>query len=224
MNNEPFLLVSLEETESKQLAQAITNKSARKILDFLSKEDSSTETIIAKKLKIPLSTVHYNLQALTKANLVEAEEFHYSEKGKEVLHYKLANKLIIIAPKKINKESFMEKLKGIIPVGLIALATAAIIQFLSKTKFGLSKSFAASSANSIIAQDTLMKTTEEAAPRMMDAAVQEGGAVLSSAPVPEAISVTATEPNIALWFLIGAGFVILLLIIWYWFVTRKKKK
>jgi hypothetical protein len=37
--------------------------------------------------------------------------------------------------------------------------------------------------------------------------------------------VQQTPPtNTALWFLIGAGFTIILLIIWYWFVTRKNKK
>ncbi|MFH0870587.1 MAG: helix-turn-helix domain-containing protein, partial [archaeon] len=104
MKKDPFLLISLEESESKALAQVISNDTARKILDLLSKEESATETDIAKKLKVPLSTVHYNLQALVKANLVVAEEFHYSEKGKEVLHYSLANKLIIIAQRKTSVE------------------------------------------------------------------------------------------------------------------------
>jgi len=112
MPEDPFLLVSLEESESKELAKVISNKTSRKILDLLSKKDA-TETQIAKDLKLPLSTVHYNLQHLLKANLVKVDEFHYSEKGKEVNHYSLANKLIIIAPKKTSRESFMQKLKGL---------------------------------------------------------------------------------------------------------------
>jgi DNA-binding transcriptional ArsR family regulator len=132
MAKDPFLLVSLEESESKNLAQVISNDTARKILDYLSKAESATESEISKELDVPLSTVHYNLQSLVKANLVKTEEFHYSEKGKEVLHYTLANKIIIIAPKSANKDNFLQKLKGILPVAFVSLGAAAIIQVASK--------------------------------------------------------------------------------------------
>ena len=91
MAKDKFILVSLKEEESKKLAQIISNDTSRKILDFLA-EKEATESEIASKLDIPISTVHYNLQALVKGSLVEADEYHYSKKGKEVLHYKLANK------------------------------------------------------------------------------------------------------------------------------------
>jgi len=41
-------------------------------------------------------------------------------------------------------------------------------------------------------------------------------------PIINVVQQTAPT-NTALWFLIGAGFTIILLVIWYWFVTRKKK-
>src|SRR3989338_9698502 len=116
MPKQSFLLVSLQEEKAKELATVISNDSCRKILDFLSEVDDATETEIAKKLNIPLSTVHYNLQHLIKAGIVATEEFHYSEKGKEVNHYKLANKYIIIAPK--STFGIKEKLKTILPVAL----------------------------------------------------------------------------------------------------------
>ena len=89
MAKENFLLVSLKESEAKKLAQVISNDTSRKILDFLAGIKDATETDIAKNLDTPLSTVHYNIQALLKAKLVQADEFHYSEKGKEVNHYSL---------------------------------------------------------------------------------------------------------------------------------------
>ncbi len=123
MADESFLLINLKESESKKLAQVISNETSRKILDFLSKKKSATETEIAKELKLPLSTVHYNLKHLTKAKLVNADEFHYSKKGKEVIHYSLANKYIIIAPKPSAK--ILDSLKKIIPAFLI-VAVAAV--------------------------------------------------------------------------------------------------
>jgi len=223
MKKDPFLLVSLEESESKALAQVISNDTARKILDLLSKEESATETDISKKLKVPLSTVHYNLQALVKANLAVAEEFHYSEKGKEVLHYSLANKIIIIAPKKTSTESFKEKLKSILPVGLIALAVGGVIQLVSMFRSGLFAAGAKASEAPIL----MMAKSAVPAPELADAAVR----TMESAPeAAQAFGGAApsiqyvTQPSIAAWFLLGAAFTVVLLIIWYYFVTRKNAK
>ena len=116
MSKTSFLLVSLKEDKAKELAQVISNESCRKILDYLADKEDATETELAKALGIPISTVHYNLKHLVNGGLVSVEEFHYSEKGKEVNHYKLANKYIIIAPK--TTYGIKEKLKSILPVSL----------------------------------------------------------------------------------------------------------
>ncbi len=220
MPQDPFLLVSLEESESKELAKVISNKTCRKILDFLSKKDA-TETVIAKELKLPLSTVHYNLQNLYKANLVKVDEFHYSKKGKEVNHYSLANKLIIIAPKKTSIEGFKDKLKSILPIGIIVLAVAGVMQLFSMFKPTTSRLMAAAPSEAAV------KIAEEApvlAQRGADLIAAGAENITPAAePVIETV-VQAAPQNIALWFLIGAVFTIILLIIRYWFVTRKKKR
>tara|TARA_Y100000310_G_scaffold296626_1_gene329014 strand:+ start:4454 stop:4765 length:312 start_codon:yes stop_codon:yes gene_type:complete len=95
MANKNFLLLSLEDSKAKKVANIVSNDSCRKILDYLSEHETSTESELAEKLEIPISTVHYNLQQLMESDLITAEEFHYSKKGKEVSHYKLANKYII---------------------------------------------------------------------------------------------------------------------------------
>jgi DNA-binding transcriptional ArsR family regulator len=258
MAKDPFLLVSLEENESKALAQVMSNDTARKILDILSKHESLTETDIAKKLDVPLSTVHYNLQALVKANLVKTEEFHYSEKGKEVNHYSLANKLIIIAPKNTKIESFRDKLKAIFPVGIIVLAVGAVIQLITRLRLGATKLIAAAPPMADYAArgaGQIADVAQKAVAPAAEAAVEESGNLLMATATGAADSIAENitnvtqnmtqniteqvfEPvvqpiinvvqqtpptNIALWFLIGAAFTIILLMIWYWFVTRKKK-
>lgn len=131
MAKDKFLLVSLKDDEAKKLAQVITNDTSRKILDFLS-ESEATETQIAQALAVPLPTVHYNLKALESAKLVVCEQFHYSSKGREVNHYKLANKYIIIAPQ--STYGIREKLKSLLPVvpviggGALALEWYASMQ------------------------------------------------------------------------------------------------
>jgi DNA-binding transcriptional ArsR family regulator len=202
MSKEKFILVSLKEEESKQLAQVLANDTSRKILDFLA-EKEATESDLANKLTIPISTVHYNLQALVKGKLVEADEFHYSEKGKEVLHYKLANKYIIIAPK--STFGIREKLRSILPVGIIAIAGSAVI-YLSQ--------YISNLFNSGMVQD---RALEDAGPLMAKAAlIETAPAALSQ----EMIQVGATQSfwqffieNPALPFLFGCIFTVLIFIL-----------
>ena len=204
---ESFMLVSLEESKAKKLAQVISNDTSRKILDLLAKKDA-TETEISKELKVPLSTIHYNLKALTDAHLVKVKEFHYSQKGKEVNHYSLANKLIIIAPKET--KGLKSTLKKFLPLTLISIGGAALIylaEFLGKTANALPK--AATFAAQRGMEDEAMAGTAEAAPMLADAAVETVAPATQSLPF-------------AFWFLIGALFVIILFII-FEIVAHKRR-
>lgn len=198
MAEESFLLVSLKESKAKKLAEVISNETCRKILDFLATKKSATETQISKQLDIPISTVHYNLKHLVDNNLIKADEFHYSEKGKEVNHYSLTNKLIIIAPKRESK--MMDKLKTIIPVALIAAVAAGIIHFMSGFTVGFQRA----------AMDTEIMAVEKMA---------------AEAAVPTTTTTTLKaallqQSSLALWFLFGAVFTIIIYLVWDW--VRKR--
>ena len=181
MTNKNFLLLSLEDTKIKKVSNVISNDSCRKILDYLSNKEA-TETEIAQNLGIPISTVHYNLQQLMETGLISTDEFHYSKKGKEVKHYKLANKYIIIAPKSIF--GIKERLKGILPVALIVGGAAVVVQLIDKY---LSK---------VIVKSAIADRAAESA------------SVALSPSLSETTSKTASmlPQNIALWFLAGALF------------------
>ena len=131
MANDSFILVNLKESESKKLAQVISNDSSRKILDYLSENKDGTASDIAKALGIPLSTAHYNLKALLKARLIQVDEFHYSPKGKEVDHYKLSNKFVVIAPTAA-PESLLQKLGKILPVATVVAVGSGIVYYVER--------------------------------------------------------------------------------------------
>jgi len=230
MADEKFLLVSLKEDESKTLAQVLSNKTSRKILDMLA-EKNYTETKLAKELNLPLSTVHYNMQALMKARLVQAEEFHYSEKGKEVLHYSLASKYVIIAPKDA-PTNLKERLRRILPAGLVAVAAAGLLHFFT----GFNKM-----ANVLTHQsESLVQRDADVLPMAIDAAEEAApfaktvGATADNATVPviePAVENTIqhlTQPilpgetSLALWFLFGAVFTIIVVVVVEWILSRKK--
>ena len=209
---ETFLLVSLEEEKATQLAQVISNVTCRKILDELSK-GSRTETQLAQDLNSPISTVHYNLKNLVEAKLVEATEYHYSEKGKEVNHYTLANKFVIIAPKKVD-DSLREKLKRIIPtimgVGLIGFVYS-LFSKIGKT------------ATSEISEPVLMKSTVVA-----DAIPEAGNEIaLQAASAPAAQSslsiTTSILQNWYIWLAIGAISAIAIYILTDYIIKKMKR-
>ncbi len=185
MAKQNFLLVSLEEEQSKQLAEVLNNPTSRKIIDYLSEKEDATETEIAQSLQVPLSTIHYNLQKLKEAQLVGVEEFHYSKKGREVDHYKLANKYVIITPKPV--KGIKTALRSILPVSFIVVGIGVLIElskkFTQKAALGTQEIFRTTSSTELAMQAEIADT------------------------------VVQTTPNIALWFLIGAFTAIILYII-----------
>src|SRR3989338_6981978 len=188
MAKKNFILLSMEDEKIKKISNVISNDSCRKILDYLANSEA-TESELALKLNIPISTVHYNLQQLMETGLIEAAEFHYSEKGKEVNHYRLANKYIIIAPKKTF--GIKEKLKGILPTALIASGAAFIVQLINKYF-----------SKTIEAPQQMMAAKSAVAERAADS-----GVAFMEATEPATTSIL--PQNIALWFLAGAIFALL---------------
>jgi DNA-binding transcriptional ArsR family regulator len=191
---ESFMLVSLKEDKAKKLAQVMSNPTCTTILEYLAGKDA-TESQIAKDLSLPLSTVHYNVQQLVQAKLVVADEYHYSEKGREVQHYKLANKYIIIAPS--DDETFLEKLKGFLPVvgivGAVSVALKAVQWFTPEPEPIL-----------------------EAAPMAMKAMGAEAAGTLAMDAADTGLAVVQApwwqSPMID-WFIIGAAFTLVVMLV-----------
>lgn len=187
---EKFLLVSLAEDKAQKIAQVLANPTARKILDFLAEKDA-TETEIAKALAIPLSTAHYNLSVLVEGGLITVDEFHYSKKGKEVNHYSLANKYIIIAPKQVS--GIRQKLQAILPTLVGVAAISLIVDWLRKVM-----ATSSTLATQAPMEEVGMAMKSMAAPAM-DMMVQE--------------PVTTTLPSIAVWFFVGGVITLVLFMI-----------
>ena len=208
MADESFMLLSLKERQSKKLAQVISNETARKILDFLTDNEFATETTIAEKLKLPLSTVHYNMKALVESKLVIADEYHYSQKGKEVPHYKLAKKFIVIAPS--DDESVMDRLRKFWPISAIAVGVGVIIT-VAQRLFSAGGTLATTNADMMASP--LAAKTLEAAPAAMRVA-DAGGAAPMIAQNPSPFYAGG-------WFVAGALFVVVLALLWGLWKRRK---
>ncbi|MFH1331937.1 MAG: helix-turn-helix domain-containing protein [archaeon] len=206
MPSEKFIIVSLEDEKSKDLANVISNDTSRRILSFLSEKEAS-ESDISKALGLPPSTVHYNVQHLLKNNLIEVKDFYWSDKGNKVNIYTIAKKLIVIAPKGAKVTS---AIKSLIPVALISLAAAAVIHFVSNR------------VNAPLA-------ISQGAGDLMRTGVPEAAEAPAKEAAIEQTVVTLAQPtfwstifsNYSVWFLLGAVFAIIIYLIIY-FVRRKK--
>ncbi len=118
-----FIFTSLEDEKSREIAEILSNKTARRILDYLS-ENNATETEIARALNLPASTVNYNIKNLLKHNLIETKEFYWSPKGNKVNVYTSARRMIVIAPRFARG---IETLKSIIPIILLSALFLALL-------------------------------------------------------------------------------------------------
>ena len=210
MPKESFMLVSLKGDKAKKLAQVMASPTCTRILEYLAGKDA-TETQIANDLSIPLSTVHYNLQQLVVAKLVLAEEFHYSEKGREVNHYKLANKYIIIAPQE-DDPSFLQHLRKSFPAVVIVAALGFAIKALQ-----FFTAPAAPEAMRTMGKSAADAGAADAAPQMMMAQI---------APMPEAVPLSWWQTPVIDYFIAGALFVLVIMIVveGIAYVRRKRRK
>ena len=193
-NEEKYILFNLEEDKSKDLANVISNTTSRKLLNFLADKEEASETEIAKELKLPLSTVHYNLQQLKKSKLVETKHFMYSDKGKKIEYYSVVKKFIVIAPS--YSSSLLKKL---LPLFLISAGISFIIQ----------KFYGFTTKTLSYTQDVVNKIPEGAqgaASSAIDKANEET--------TKQIVNIVTQIPNYyGYWFLIGSWTILLIYLV-----------
>jgi DNA-binding transcriptional ArsR family regulator len=200
MASDKYLLFSLEDEKSKKLGEVISNSTCKKIISVLAESELS-ENDLAKKLSLPINTIEYNLKKLLHAGILEtSKNFFWSVRGKKIQTYKIANKLIVISPKK----TFMSKITslGILPAVLIAgIATGAIAFY---------NNYA--SSHQIIAE-RVQDTVLQAAPTTVTK-LAESGASATPNLIATATSVSPTNP--VMYFAAGTVLVIVLIIVFNW--------
>ena len=198
--DEKLLILPLNDKNSKEISQIISNDTARNILEAIASEPLSTSEI-AEKLRIPLSTVQYNLDKLNNAGLVKVERTKYSEKMKHVKIYAPQRKFVVIVPEKTNRKDVIATLKRYLTVIFFAVVGSGIIEFLT------------------------MKIKGSAGEEATGSIAERGDAVPAPIPAPEIVPSPMPAPvspekaldvvsgfdifaHPGLWFLFGSIFVI----------------
>jgi len=122
---EKYISINMNDEKMTQIAEILSNKTCKKILDYLAEKEAS-EGDIARDLGLALSTAEYNLNKLIDAGLVQASKnFFWSVKGKKIKTYGLANKKIIIS----TKRNFSGMIASVIAGGLILGAVKLLMNY-----------------------------------------------------------------------------------------------
>jgi len=100
--NKKYVMFDLADERILSLSNVLSNKTCKKILEYLADKESS-ETEIAHNLSLPANTVNYNIKQLLNSGFIEkAKDFFWSVKGRKILRYRVAKKSIVISPKSSN--------------------------------------------------------------------------------------------------------------------------
>ncbi|MDM7919814.1 MAG: helix-turn-helix domain-containing protein [Methanosarcina sp.] len=118
--------------DSRKITQILSNETSLKILELLGKKSMSA-TNIAEELKLPLTTVKYNLDSLVESDLIKVKQIKWSQKGRQVKIYESMEKLIVLVPSRnsIDRPSIISLLQKYIGVIGAAVFAAAGIEYLS---------------------------------------------------------------------------------------------
>ena len=186
------ILIDLDDARSEAIAEVLSNKTSKKILSVLAGGEKSASDVAAK-LDLPLNTASYNLKKLVEAGLVERSKgFFWSRKGKKMELYKVANKKIVIMPKRM--------VKGIVPVLVFAGLAALGVRWWTQSRIS-----AEDVVENFAKNDGLLRATGGV-----------GEAAMGVADLCNNTTVLFIAQSAWLWFLVGALSALLVYLIWNW--------
>src|SRR3989344_6083480 len=135
--DDKFILMGLGDESSKDVAEIMKSKTAKKIIDYLTDRKEASEKEIADNLGMPLNTAEYNLNKLVKSGFVKkSNKILWSEKGKKIDMYQMARKHIIISS---DKKPSLSYLKSILPFAAVFAILLVVIIGLSLNKGVINK-------------------------------------------------------------------------------------
>ena len=133
MTENKYIIISMDDPKTKHLADVLGNKTSKKIIDYLAEHSEASEKDIVDALRIPASTVEYNIGKLLKSGFVEKKKnFFWSKKGKKIVMYELSNKSILISPNR----GTSEKLKSLLPGFILTLTGTFAVWVFDTIKSG----------------------------------------------------------------------------------------
>ncbi len=112
------IMIDFNDPRATRVAEVISNKTCKKILSLLASNELS-ESEIASKISLPVSTVNYSVKKLVSSGLVERTRSFISSKGKNVPVYRVSESNIVISPKTLVRGTLPAIfIGGVLAIGL----------------------------------------------------------------------------------------------------------
>jgi len=197
MDENHFMLVSLEDSKSKAISEVLGSKTCKKIISYLTEKKEASQKDLSTALSIPMNTLDYNIKKLLESGFIQKRKnFFWSKKGKKILMYELSNKSIVISPKK----SPSQKLKSILPAFILTLAGTFAVWTYGKIKY---------------ANESLSNSVQDTSEILLSKGAEIASAVPTVADSTNYIMTPHPTPIWA-WFLAGALLTIFIISIINW--------
>ena len=124
-----YILVSLDDEKSKKIAEILSSKTAKKIINHLAENKDTSQKDLSDALNIPLNTIDYNIKKLLSSGFIQkTKNFFWSKKGKKIIMYELSKKSVIIS----HKKSVPQKIKSILPAFILTAIGSIALWFYQK--------------------------------------------------------------------------------------------
>lgn len=204
MDENHFMLISLEDSKSKAISEVLGSKTCKKIIAYLSERKEASQKDLSDALDIPMNTMDYNIKKLVESGFIQKKkEFFWSKKGKKIAMYELSNKSIVISPKK----SASQKFKSIIPTFILTAAGTFAVWTYEKIKYATN-----------YAQENIQQPAADYITRESPEILLKGADVASSTVTSSDYTSLASSAPILIWpwFLAGALVVTLIFSIVNW--------
>ncbi|WP_456321036.1 ArsR/SmtB family transcription factor [Palaeococcus sp. (in: euryarchaeotes)] len=215
-----FETIDVGDEKARELAQIIMNDKALSILKLLQEERLSASDI-SERLDIPLSTVVYHLDKMTRVGLIEVAGKRYGKRLQEVKLYRASPKPILLMPA---KTSFKKRvLRTIEKIQVISLSIAGLIAYgvykLSNALFfqGISR---APLENATVTAPTTTETSKMFAVNTTSKAVEILTNSTTSTTMPQTLRISGAKPNTLSIFLAVLSFIGMALFLNYYLSKR----
>jgi len=120
-------VVGLDSDDADELLSALSSETARRLLTALH-DDPSTPSAVAESVDTSLQNAQYHLKKLEDAEVIEAVDTVYSEKGREMTVYAPASKpLVVFAGDEESREGLRAALARLLgALGVVGLASLVV--------------------------------------------------------------------------------------------------
>jgi DNA-binding transcriptional ArsR family regulator len=123
------MIVPLSDDRLKKVARALSNETAVTVLQTLV-EKSMSATELSETLKLPLTTIEYNVSALLEAELIKVDRIKFSRKRRDIKYYAPVKRALIFAPEKTERGviAFLKKVLPLLLVLALSFPAGLVVQ------------------------------------------------------------------------------------------------